>query len=104
PLISEVVLFFIIPEGTLKPFDVLRHGLKRCILKTVDTMHLARKESGRLFDRLALTGPVSSCLVERDPVSDVSYVVVELPITTVPVVETRLLDLGSIGCMPSSGL
>ena len=61
---------------------------------TIDTMHSACQVGGSLLDGFSFACPVSSGFIERDPVRNVPDVVVELPITPVPIVGLWFLNLG----------
>jgi hypothetical protein len=93
PVISEMILLIIILKCVTKPFDVLRHSTKRCVLQSVNTVHPTSKVSGSLLDRLSFIGPMSSSLIKGDPIRNVTYIIIEFPITSVSIVGTRFLNL-----------
>jgi hypothetical protein len=77
----------------MKPFDVLRHSTKRCVLQSVNTMYLISKVNGSLLDRFSFIGLMSSSFIKGDLIRNVTYIIIEFPITSVSIVGTRFLNL-----------
>jgi hypothetical protein len=107
-VIAKVVLLVIVLEGSFEPLDVLRQVTKRFVLETVDTMHSACQVGSSLFYCFSFTCPVPSGFIKRDPIRNVSDMVVQLPVASVPIVSFWFFDLGAAsrrinrGCSRSS--
>jgi hypothetical protein len=59
-------------------------------------MYSAYKIDGGLLDGFSFISPMPSSIVERDPIRNIPYIVIELPVASVLVVDTRFLNLRTI--------
>jgi hypothetical protein len=59
-------------------------------------MHSAYKIDGDLLNGFSFINLMPSSIVKRDLICNILYIVVELPVASVPVVNTRFLNLRTI--------